>query len=169
MKVIGTLALLFILVPILELIILIRIGQLMGLWPTVALVLATGLVGATLARMEGLRVLLQLQRELAAGRIPTQAMLDGISVMIGGVLLLTPGILTDLAGLSLLFPPTRRGIQWWVRRRLEKGMAEGRVHVMTMGQQGFGTWSGGAGAPPRSPQAPPGLDPSKGIFIDPDE
>lgn len=167
MNVIGTLALMFIVVPILELVILIRLGQLMGLWPTVALVLATGLVGATLARMEGLRVLLQLQRELAAGRLPTQAMLDGISVMIGGVLLLTPGILTDLAGLSLLFPPTRRGIQWWVRKRLEKGVAEGSIHVMTMGQQGFGTWSGGG--TPRATQTPPGLDPSKGIYIEPDE
>jgi UPF0716 protein FxsA len=162
MNVIGTLALMFIVVPILELIILIRIGQFFGLWPTVALVLATGLVGATLARMEGLRVLMQLQRELAAGRLPTQAMLDGISVMIGGALLLTPGVLTDAAGLALLFPPTRRGIQWWVRKRLEKGVVEGRIHVTTMGPQGFG------GAPPAT-HTPPGLDPSKGIYIEPDD
>lgn len=168
MNVIGTLALMFILVPILELVILIQLGQFIGLWPTVAIVLLTGFVGATLARLEGMRVLLQFQGELAAGRLPTQAMLDGISVMLGGVLLLTPGFLTDVVGLALLFPPTRRGIQWWVRKRLEKGVAQGQIHVMTMGQHGFGAWSSG-GPPPGAPGTPPGLDPSQGIFIEPDD
>jgi UPF0716 protein FxsA len=167
MNVIGSLALLFVLVPILELVILIRLGQFVGLWPTVAIVLLTGAVGATLARLEGMRVLLQFQREVAAGRLPGQAMLDGISVMIGGVLLLTPGFLTDIAGLSLLFPPTRRWIQRFVRERLERGISDGSIHVVGMGgPAGFGTWGGG---PPRGPGAPPGLDPSKGIVIEPEE
>ena len=167
MNVIGSLALLFVLVPILELVILIRLGQFVGLWPTVAIVLLTGAVGAVLARLEGMRVLLQFQRELAAGRLPGQAMLDGISVMLGGVLLLTPGFLTDIAGLSLLFPPTRRWIQRFVRKRLERGIAEGSIHVVGMGgPPGFGTWGGG---PPPGPGAPPGLDPSKGIVIEPED
>ncbi len=167
MRVIGGLALLFILVPILELVILIRLGQFVGLWPTVAIVLLTGAVGAALARLEGLRVLLQFQREVASGRLPGQAILDGISVMIGGVLLLTPGFLTDIAGLSLLFPPTRRWIQRFVRKRLEKGITDGSIHVVGMGvPPGFGTWGGG---PPHGPAAPPGLDPSKGIVIEPEE
>lgn len=167
MNVIGSLALLFVLVPILELVILIRLGQFVGLWPTVAIVLLTGAVGAVLARLEGMRVLLQFQREVAAGRLPGQAMLDGISVMLGGVLLLTPGFLTDIAGLSLLFPPTRRWIQRFVRKRLERGIAEGSIHVVSMGgSPGFGTWRGGG---ERGPGAPPGLDPSKGIVIEPED
>lgn len=143
MKVLGGLALLFVVVPILELVILIRLGQFMGLWPTVALVLAAGFAGAALARFEGMRVLLKFQSELAAGRLPTQAAMDGICVMIGGVLLLTPGVLTDVVGLALLFPPTRRAVQWWVRRRLEKGMSDGSIRVMSMGPQGFGAWGVG--------------------------
>lgn len=165
MKVIGGLALLFILVPILELVILIRLGQFVGLWPTVAIVLLTGFVGAALAKLEGMRVLLQFQRELAGGRLPTQAMLDGLSVMVGGVLLLTPGFLTDIVGLSLLFPPTRRWIQRFVRKRLERGIAEGSIHVVGMqGTPGFGMWGGGQ---QRGPVTPPGLDPAKGIVVEP--
>ncbi len=165
MNVLGGLALLFIVVPILELVILIRLGQFMGLWPTVALVLAAGFLGAALARFEGARVLIKFQSELAAGRLPTEAAMDGICVMIGGVMLLTPGVLTDLVGLALLFPPTRRGIQWWVRRRLEKGMADGSIQVMSMGSHGFGAWSGGGGRPNET-GVPHGLDPSKGIVIE---
>lgn len=176
----GRLALLFIVAPILELVILIRLGQLVGLWPTVALVLLTGFAGAALARMEGMRVLLELQRELAAGRLPTQPLLDGLSVMVGGALLLTPGILSDLLGLGLLFPPTRRWVQRAVLKRLEHGIAEGRIHVVSMGSGGFGAWSGGSARWDRGglgdvEQAPAGernpqrLDPAKGIVIEPDD
>jgi UPF0716 protein FxsA len=171
MNLLGALALLFILVPILELVILIRLGQFMGLWPTVALVLAAGFAGAALARFEGMRVLLEFQRELAAGRLPTRAAMDGICVMMGGVLLLTPGVLTDVAGLALLFPPTRRGIQWWMRRRLEKGMADGSIRVMSAGPHGFGAWggagSGGGGQGPSDARGQARLDPTKGIVIEP--
>lgn len=173
----GRLALLFIVVPVLELVILIRLGQYVGLWPTVALVLGTGFVGAALARLEGMRLFLQFQRELAAGRMPTQAMLDGLSVMVGGAFLLTPGVLTDLAGLALLFPPTRRWIQRRVLKRIERGMAEGTIRVASMNAQGFGAWGAWSGpqgpagfggdAGPRVPEGPTRLDPSKGIVIEP--
>ncbi|HSH76792.1 MAG TPA: FxsA family protein, partial [Longimicrobiales bacterium] len=93
----GRLALLFVIVPILELVLLIQLGRVVGLWPTLALVLVTGVTGAALARLEGMRVLFQFRRELAAGRIPGQAVLDGISVLVGGAFLLTPGLLTDIA------------------------------------------------------------------------
>jgi UPF0716 protein FxsA len=175
---IGRLALLFIIVPILELVILIQLGQFMGLWPTVALVLGAGFVGAALARLEGTRVFLQAQRELAAGRVPTQSMLDGLSVMIGGAFLLAPGVLTDVAGLLLLFPPTRRWIQRRILKSIERGIAEGSIHVAGMSgmnPQGFGVWSSTAWTQreqddlTRSPGAPPRLDPSKGIVIEPDD
>ena len=115
----------FVIVPLLELALLIRIGGALGAWPTLALVAGTGLLGAVLARREGTRVLLALQRDLAAGRLPTESLVSGASVLIGGAFLLTPGVLTDLAGLFLLFTPTRAIALRWARRRMEAGIAAG--------------------------------------------
>ena len=174
MTFLGRLALFFIVVPVLELFLLIRLGQTVGLWPTLALVVGTGLLGAHMARAEGLRVLFRFQSELASGRLPGQSLLDGIAVLIGGAFLLTPGILTDLTGFALLFPPSRHWIQGWVRRRLERGLEDGTIRVATMGPGGF-KWSSG-GFPPgfgspaeegRAQDAP--LDPSKGIVVEPKE
>jgi UPF0716 protein FxsA len=156
---IGRLAVLFVVVPVVELMLLIRMGQWLGFWPTVAFVVLTGWAGATLARVEGLRVLARFQQELAMGRIPGQAILDGAAVLMGGAFLLAPGVLTDLTGLALLFPPTRRIIQRWVRKRLEKGIMSGSIRVMTMTP----------GAPPRRRSTGDELDPSKGIVIEPDD
>jgi UPF0716 protein FxsA len=172
MNLLGNLALLFVIVPIVELMLLIQLGQVVGLMPTLLLVLATGVGGAILARAEGVRVFFQFQRELASGRLPGQAMLDGIAVLVGGAFLLTPGVLTDLVGFSLLFPPTRRWIQKAVRARLERQIQDGTIRVS------FGTMTGGGfrgsdGAsvtddedgPSREREAR--LDPSKGIVVEP--
>ncbi|HUF74666.1 MAG TPA: FxsA family protein [Longimicrobiales bacterium] len=172
MTVLGRLALLFVIVPILELVLLIQLGQVVGLWPTLALVLITGVTGAALARLEGMRVLFQFRKELASGRLPGQALLDGISVLIGGAFLLTPGVLTDFAGFALLLPFTRRWIQRRVRKRLERSLRDGTIRVVTMGPAGFGRWgSDGPGAqdPERRSDTSRGLDPSKGIVIEPDD
>lgn len=177
MNVLGRLALLFVIVPIIELMLLIEVGQAVGLLPTLLLVMTTGIGGALLARAEGVRVFFQFQRELASGRLPGQALLDGISVLIGGAFLLTPGILTDLVGFSLLFPLTRRMLQRRARKALEGQIARGEVQVVTMGSMGgfgFGAtpgFGGGFGhaseevAPEEDADRP--LDPSKGIVIDP--
>lgn len=177
MSLLGRLALLFVIVPILELMLLIELGQIVGLTPTLLLVLLTGVGGAILARAEGLRVFFQFQRELAAGRLPGQAMLDGIAVLIGGAFLLTPGILTDLVGFSLLFPLTRRWIQGRVRTRLEAQIADGHVRVITMGPGMMGgLWTSGDGGSGRGRgpenddvQLGRRLDPRKGIVIDPED
>lgn len=129
MTLFGRLALLFIVVPIVELMLLIRMGQIVGLLPTLALVVTTGVVGAGLARLEGLKTLWTLQSELAQGRLPAQAIMDGLAILVGGALLLTPGILTDILGFALLLPRSRRAIQKRVRARLEKRMREGAVRV----------------------------------------
>ena len=171
MTFLGRLALLFVIVPVLELVLLIQIGQVVGLWPTLALVLLTGITGAALARLEGMRVLFQFRRELAAGRIPGQALLDGISVLVGGAFLLTPGVLTDFAGFALLLPLSRRWIQRRVRKRLERGMEEGTIRVVTMGP-GLGRWGSrrpGSDGPEQGTGATRGLDPSKGIVVEPDD
>ena len=161
MKTLGRLALLFVVVPIIELMLLIELGQLVGIVPTLALVVATGIGGAAMARAEGLRVLFQFQQELAQGRLPGQAMLDGASVLVGGAFLLTPGVLTDLLGFSLLFPLSRRWIQRRLKERLERQIADGSIRVVAM-EPGMGF--GGA-----TPQQGPGLDPSKGIVVEPEE
>lgn len=145
MSVLGRLALLFVVAPVVELYLLVRLGGVIGLWPTLGLVVATGAAGAVLAKAEGLRVLLRFQRELSEGRLPGQAMLDGICVLVGGTLLLTPGILTDLAGLALLFPPTRRWIQGRVTRRLQAQVASGAVRFVSFGAGGMGGGGFGAG------------------------
>lgn len=170
MNFLGRLALLFIIVPILELMLLIEVGQVVGLLPTLMLVMFTGIAGAWMARAEGLRVFFQFQKELASGRLPGQALLDGIAVLIGGAFLLTPGVLTDFVGFSLLFPPSRRWIQRRVQAWMERQIEDGTLHVVTMGPGmtggGFGDGASGVG-----PGAHPGggLDPSKGIVVEPDE
>lgn len=162
MSILGRLALLFIIVPVIELALLIEIGQLVGLLPTVALVVFTGVTGAWLARAEGLRVFFQFQKELASGRLPGQSLLDGISVLVGGAFLLTPGVLTDVLGFSLLLPATRHWIQRLVRKRLERGIADGTIRVVATGS-----------VDARGRHADEGegreLDPSKGIVVEPDD
>jgi len=169
MNILGRLALLFVIVPIVELMLLIELGQFVGLLPTLALVVLTGISGAILARAEGFRVFLQFQKELAAGRLPGQAMLDGISVLIGAAFLLTPGVLTDFVGFSLLFPPSRRWIQKRLRARLERQIADGTIRVATMGPGMTGGFGGFVRSRPGDGDPAAGLDPSKGIVIETEE
>jgi UPF0716 protein FxsA len=102
------LLILFTVVPIVELLLLIKLGEVVGFWPTVALVIGTGALGAFLTRLEGLRVLRQVQTEFAEGRVPTDRLLDGLLILLAGAVLLTPGLLTDALGFFLLIPPGRR-------------------------------------------------------------
>ncbi|MCG6957093.1 MAG: FxsA family protein [Gemmatimonadetes bacterium] len=163
MNLLGRLALLFVIVPLVELYILVQIGHVVGLLPTLGLVLLTGAAGAALARAEGLRVLWAFQSELARGRVPGQALQDGIAVLVGGAFLVTPGILTDLAGLALLFPPTRRIAQRLVRRSLERRIREGALNFVVVGP---GMFAGGAGSEETPGRPGEGLDPSKEIRVD---
>ena len=84
MNILGRLALLFVIVPLLELALLIQMGQLVGFWPTISLVVFTGLTGAWLARMQGLRTILKMRASLARGRLPGEAIMDGMAVLAGG-------------------------------------------------------------------------------------
>ncbi|MFQ5691075.1 MAG: FxsA family protein, partial [Gemmatimonadota bacterium] len=117
--------LLFTLVPLLELMLLLRIGAVVGLAPTLLLVLGTGVAGAWMARREGARSWQAVQSELAAGRFPGEQLLHSLLVLIAGIVLVTPGVLTDLAGILLLVPPVRTGLIRHLRRsfadRVEPG------------------------------------------------
>jgi len=101
-------------VPFVELMILLRIGAWAGWLPTCGLVIITGAVGAVLARRAGVKAIARINSELERGEMPTSAMADGVLILIAGVLLITPGVLTDLCGFGLLIAPVRG----WVRRRL---------------------------------------------------
>ena len=133
MSILGRLALLFVVVPLLELAFLIQMGRIVGFWPTIALVVFTGLTGAWLARTEGLRTMWKLRDDVANGRVPGQAIMDGMAVLAGGTLLLTPGILTDVIGFGLLFPTTRHAMQKRIMARLERSIQEGAVQVRMAG------------------------------------
>ena len=133
MGLIGRLAFLFIIVPVIELVVLIELGRVLGFFPTLFLILLTGIGGAILARLEGLRVFFQFRRSITHGQIPGQAILDGLSVLIGGAFLITPGVLTDILGVSLLLPPSRRWIQRRLRSLLERQVREGAIRVVNMG------------------------------------
>ena len=125
----GKLAILFVIVPLVELVLLIQLGNLVGLLPTVALVVTTGVTGAWLARLEGLRTVMQLREELAQGKLPGQSIMDGVSILLGAAFLLTPGILTDFVGFSLLLPTSRRALQRLVRKKIERGLTDGSLNV----------------------------------------
>ncbi len=103
----ARLLVLFVVVPLVEFFILFELAKLTGFGTTVALVIATGVLGAWLAKRQGLSTLLKIQSEISEGRLPGQAMMDGAMILVAGALLLTPGILTDLFGFSLLTPPCR--------------------------------------------------------------
>lgn len=172
MTLLGRLFLLFVLVPVIELVILIQLGGIIGVMPTIGLVLLTGAVGAWLARTEGLRVFLKFQGELASGRLPGQSLLDGICVLVGGAFLLTPGVLTDLAGFALLLPASRRWLQRRIRRSLERGIAEGTVRVVTFGPgAGLGGFTGSGFGGPSADRSEgiSDLDPRHGIEIPADD
>ena len=127
----GKLFLLFTIVPLMELVILIKLGGQIGAINTILLVIGTAVAGAALARFEGLKTLQQIQLNLAQGIVPAEELIDGMMIFAGGVLLLTPGLLTDAFALLLLFPASRLVIKRWLRRRFDAMVAAGNVHVMT--------------------------------------
>lgn len=127
--------LLFIVVPILELYVIIQVGGLIGIWPTLALLLLDSVLGAFVLRHQGRGAWRRFNEALGQGRFPGTEVVDGLLIVIGGTLLLTPGFITDLVGLIFLIPPTRA----LVRAILKRTMI-GRVAVVGLGGSGpFGT------------------------------
>jgi UPF0716 protein FxsA len=122
----------FVLIPIVEIAVFIRVGEQIGVWPTIGLTLLTALAGTILLRAQGMATLARAQAALAAGEPPVAEMLDGICLLLAGALLLTPGFVTDAVGLILFVPPVRAllGLALW--RAMQRS---GRVQM----------WGGGRG------------------------
>ena len=109
----------FTIIPIIEIYLLIEIGSMFGALTAVILVILTGFLGAFLARMQGLQTLYRIQESLRGGRMPSGELLDALLIIIAGLVLLTPGFLTDSVGFLLLIPATRNSIKYWLRRQIE--------------------------------------------------
>jgi UPF0716 protein FxsA len=103
----GVLLLLFLIVPIVELYVIIQVGQAIGALPTLALLVGISIAGAWLVRREGIGVWQRAQGQLQRGEMPTTELIDGVLILVAGALMLTPGFVTDGVGLFLLLPPTR--------------------------------------------------------------
>jgi len=147
------LVLLFIVVPIVELFVIIQVGEAIGVLPTIALLIADSVLGSMLMRSQGRAAWRRFNGALAEGRIPHREVLDGALVIFGGALLLTPGFVTDILGLLLLLPPTRALVRRVVARRLLP-----RVVVSGFGGLGGGRWGGGSGGAGRPPGPADGGD-----------
>lgn len=146
----GKLFLLFTVVPAVELYLLIQLGGALGAGATIAIVLTTGLLGASLAKREGGRVFGEWQASLQRGELPREGLVSSLLVLVGGVLLVTPGVLTDLFGITMLIPPARRALAGVLGRYVEKRF---ELQPMTpagvMGAAASAAWSEPSEAEPR--------------------
>lgn len=116
---------LFIAVPVIEIALFIQVGGVLGVWPTIALVLLTAIVGASLVRSQGLQTLLTVQQRLAQGQLPAQQILEGVMLAVAGVLLLTPGFFTDILGMLVLLPAPRA----YFAKQLMSRVVVGNIHA----------------------------------------
>ena len=117
--------LIFIVVPLIEILLLIEIGSRIGALNTILVIILTGILGASMMRHQGFAILRNIQIDLSQGRMPTEQLINGALVLVGGIVLLTPGFFTDAVGFLLLLPPTRRfireRIESFIRRKIESG------------------------------------------------
>ena len=123
-------------IPLVELYFLFRLSDRIGGANTFALVIFTGIVGAWLLRRQGVSIFMDIQKSMAQGQVPEDALAKGFFTFIGGLLLLTPGIFTDAFGLSLIFPPTQLIWRRYFRGRWQSGIANGNVQFYS-NVQGF--------------------------------
>lgn len=125
----AKLILIFVGIPFVEIMILIKLGEVFGFWNTILLVVGTGVLGAYLAKAQGFWIWLQIQQELQMGRIPAEKLIDGFLILIGGIVLLTPGLLTDIFGFALLVPFSRNMFKKWLRSKLEMMIQTGETKM----------------------------------------
>ena len=142
----AILLLIFVILPIAELYVIIKVGGVIGVLPTLALLVLDSFVGAALARSQGRIAWARFNQALAEGRVPTREVFDGAMVILGGALLLTPGFITDVIGILLLIPPTRALFRAVVARLARRRLA------FTVRTTGFGHGPSGNGYSSRPPR-----------------
>jgi UPF0716 protein FxsA len=123
------LLLIFTIIPVIELAVLIKVGGIIGTLNTIMIILITGVMGAILAKAQGLLVMQRMRENLMAGIMPTEELFNGAMVLVGGALLLTPGFVTDLLGLIFLIPQTRLLIKQYLKRRIQHKLDSGQIYT----------------------------------------
>jgi UPF0716 protein FxsA len=118
----------FTLIPFAEIYLLIKVGAVIGAFNTVALVILTGFIGAYLARMQGMQTMLRVRTSLQQGNMPAEDLIDALLIFAAGIVLLTPGFLTDAGGLLLLFPVTRSHFKRFLKRKLDNWIRDQNIH-----------------------------------------
>lgn len=121
------LLLIFSIIPLIELALLIKVGGYLGILPTIILVAGTGIVGISLARYHGFQLISEVKRNLENGQIPADHLIEGLLLLIGAVMLLTPGLLTDTAGFLLIIPFSRRIASHFVKDRFRRWIKKNTV------------------------------------------
>lgn len=136
----------FIAVPIIEIAVFIEVGGLIGLWPTIGVVILTAVIGTALLRQQGISILFRIQENLQANKLPVRELFDGVCLVLAGAFLLTPGFVTDSVGFALFIPPVRQTIAGWIGQKI---VARGNVRFHANPQ------TGPQGGPHSGPQAGP--------------
>ena len=121
------LGLLFILIPLVELAILVFLGTIIGFWYTILIIITTGFLGAFMARRQGIKTLSRIRSSLEQGIVPSNELFHGALIVVGGLLLLTPGLITDITGFALLLPQTRRIIGKAIVRQIRRKIQSGQI------------------------------------------
>lgn len=119
----------FTIIPVIELYFLIKIGTLIGGFNTLLIVIGTGFFGAWLARMEGMQTLLRVRENMQQGIMPAEDLIDALIIFAAGVLLITPGLLTDSAGLILLWPVTRNKFKRFLKKKFDEMISRGTIDI----------------------------------------
>jgi UPF0716 protein FxsA len=127
----GKLFLLFTVLPLVDLFVMIQIGERIGSVPTIAMLLFSGVLGAALARAEGLRVVRAFRGSVSTGHVPADSVINGALVLLGCAFLISPGVLTDVLGLVLLLPPSRRVALRIVSARVRRALERGALRVVS--------------------------------------
>lgn len=133
----GILFLLFTVIPALELYLLFKIGAQIGLAQTLFIIISTGFIGANLVKSQGLKILMEIQNELGRGGVPSNAILKGLLMLVGGVLMITPGFITDVIGILLVLPITQDIIGLFLKPLLFKMLKSNKVNVFYSARGGF--------------------------------
>ncbi len=125
--------LLFTIIPLIELYFLIKIGGAIGALNTIVLILATAFFGSILVRWQGLKTMQQIMSQISQNIVPAEEMVDAVLIFVGGVMLITPGVLTDFLALFLVFPYTRTIFKRWLRRKFDRMVASGNIRLNLRG------------------------------------
>ena len=156
--------LLFVVVPLIEIVLLINVGQAIGAWYTIGLVVLSAFIGVNMLRRQGLSTLMRARSRMDGGELPAQEMIEGIILAVGGALLITPGFVTDFFGFCCLIPATRKGLVKQLQRHFtvvaaqQGGAMYGQFSRPEQPGSGFEEFQPGArhGQPQRPPRNPDG-------------